>query len=173
MKSRSRKRRCARAAVQPAMSASSVTGRLHFESPRPSRQCHLIDDTLPGRAQHGDMSSNLHPRLRQLEPLTDALTVAAQATAKAVRRKYRETTRKKGYTALRPGSETPLWNELARACEAQLTRYGEKARLARILGVTRQRVHLLLVSKTACADAERTLQLLAWLADRHKGVDPA
>ena len=155
------------------MAASSGTDSLRFEPPCPSRQCHLIDDTLPGRAQHGDMSSNLHPRLRQLEPLTDALTAAAQATAKAARRKYREATRKKSFTAVKPGAETPLWNELARACEAQLTRYGEKARLARILGVTRQRIHLLLVAKTACADAERTLQLLAWLADRRKGIDPA
>ena len=119
------------------------------------------------------MSSNLHPRLRQLEPLTDALTAAAQATAKATRRKYREVTRRKGFAALKPGSETPLWNELARACEAELTRYGEKARLARILGVHRQRLHVLLVSKTACADAERTLQLMSWLADRRKGIDPA
>ena len=49
----------------------------------------------------------------------------------------------------------------------------EKARLARILGMHRQRLHVLLVSKTAFADAERTLQLMAWLTDRHKGIDPA
>ena len=119
------------------------------------------------------MSSNLHPRLRQLEPLTDALAAAAQAAAKAARHKYRKTARKRSFAALKPGPETPLWNELARACEAQLTRYGEKARLARILGVHRQRLHVLLVSKAACADAERTLQLMLWLAARRKGTDPA
>ena len=114
-----------------------------------------------------------HPRLRQLEPLVDALAMAADATVKAARKKYRESRRKRIGAALAPGPQTPLWNELTRACEQQLTRYGEKARLARILGVSRQRVHLLIVSKSACADAERTLQLMAWLAARRRRADPA
>lgn len=101
------------------------------------------------------------------------LESAVGETAKVARRKYRESRRKRIGAALAPGPQTPLWNELARACEQQLSRYGEKARLARILGVSRQRVHLLLVAKSACADAERTLQLMAWLAARRRGADPA
>jgi hypothetical protein len=74
---------------------------------------------------------------------------------------------------MRPGPDTPLWNELARACAGRLAKYGDKAKLARVLGVSRQRLHVLLVARTACADAERTLQLLAWLNARRQGRDPA
>jgi hypothetical protein len=119
------------------------------------------------------MGAPIHPHLRQLEPLADALAASAKGTVLLARKKYREATRKKSYRSLNPGPDTPLWNELAQACEQQLTRYGEKARLARLLGVPRQRIHLLLVAKTACADAERTLQLMTWLAARRRGIDPA
>lgn len=122
------------------------------------------------------MSSSLSPsaaRLNRIAPLTDVLIAAAEATAKLARKKYREARRRRGYEALRPGSDTPLWNELARACVSDLARYGEKAKLARLLGVSRQRLHMLLVAQTACADAERALQLLAWLQARRHGRDPA
>lgn len=117
--------------------------------------------------------SSQHPRLRPLEPIIEILESAVAETAKVARKKYRESRRKRIGAALAPGPLTPLWNELTRACEQQLTRYGEKARLARILGVSRQRVHLLIVAKSACADAERTLQLMAWLAARRRRADPA
>ena len=122
------------------------------------------------------MSSALSPlaaHLNRIAPLTDTLIAAAEATAKAARRKYREAKRRRGNEALRPGPDTPLWNELARACAQSLTRYGEKAKLARLIGVSRQRLHVLLVSRTACADAERTLQLLTWLNAHRQGRDPA
>jgi hypothetical protein len=64
-----------------------------------------------------------------------------------------------------------LWNELAEAARAQLRRYGDKAGLARVLGVPRQRVHQYLVDKSACPDAERTLWLLAWAHARRNGRD--
>ena len=112
-------------------------------------------------------------QLNRIAPLTDALIAVAEATAKVARKKYREAIRRRGYEALRPGPDTPLWNELARACAQDLTRYGEKAKLARRLGVSRQRLHVLLVARTACADAERTLQLLAWLQARRHGRNPA
>ncbi len=112
-------------------------------------------------------------RLNRIAPLTDTLIAAAEATAKIAGKKYREAKRRRGYEALRPGGDTPLWNELVRACAASLGRYGEKAKLARVLGVSRQRLHVLLVARTACADAERTLQLLAWLQARRHGRDLA
>lgn len=115
------------------------------------------------------MSIPLHPRLRQFEPLVSELALAAKETLRAARKKYRAARRKQRGTTLAPGMQTPLWNELALACERQLTRYGAKAKLARFLGVSRQRIHLLLVAKTACADAERTLQLVAWLASQRRG----
>jgi hypothetical protein len=112
-------------------------------------------------------------QLNQLLSATDILVTGAQVAAKAARRKYREATRLRRGSALHPGLDTPLWNELAKTTEMRLTRYGEKANLARYLGVPRQRVHLLLVAKTACPDAERALQLLAWVNARRAGHDPA
>lgn len=112
-------------------------------------------------------------RLRQLEPLTEILETAARAAAKGAKRIAKSRPKRRGYQSLRPGPETPLWNELAAACEAHLTRHGEKVRLGRIIGLSRQRIHQLLVAKTACADAERTLQLMSWLSARSKGQTPA
>lgn len=74
---------------------------------------------------------------------------------------------------LRPGPETPRWNQLAAAVAKQLRRRGEKVRLARLLGISRQRLHLLLKARTACPDAERTLMLREWLDLRRRGIDPA
>ncbi len=74
---------------------------------------------------------------------------------------------------MRTGAATPLWNELATAVEQTLRKRGEKAKLARILGVSRQRLHLFVVAKTAFPDAERTLLLLQWLRARQQGLDLA
>ena len=112
-------------------------------------------------------------QLNQLLNATDILVTGAQVAAKVARRKYREATRLRRGSALHPGLNTPLWNELAKAAEKLLTRYGEKANLARYIGVPRQRIHLLLVAKTACPDAERALQLLAWVNARRAGRYPA
>lgn len=70
---------------------------------------------------------------------------------------------------LRPGPETPLWNELSLALRNQKWKYGEKANLARILGVPRQRVDDYIVGRRRLPDAERTLSLVHWLAARHQG----
>ncbi|MEN9402954.1 MAG: hypothetical protein RL091_1657 [Verrucomicrobiota bacterium] len=76
--------------------------------------------------------------------------------------------RKRGVT-LQPGVDTPVWNELVRQAVPYLRKRGDKVRLARLLGISRQRLHQLLVARTACADAERTLLLLAWLQSRRSG----
>jgi len=67
---------------------------------------------------------------------------------------------------LRPGVDTPLWNALAAAVEMQLRRRGAKSRLVRFLGISRQRLHLLIVAKHAYPDAERALLLQLWLQAR-------
>ena len=106
--------------------------------------------------------------LNQIAALGEVIVAAAEATARATRRLTLR--RRHGrYRALRPGPDTPLWNELAEAAAKLLRRRGDQAQLARILGLPRQRVHLLLVAKTACPDAERTLLLLYWLAARRRG----
>ena len=70
---------------------------------------------------------------------------------------------------LKPGRATPLWNELAAAIQTQLARHGEKARLGRVLGLPRQRIHDLLRTRKHLPDAERTLLLLVWLQARYEG----
>lgn len=72
---------------------------------------------------------------------------------------------------LRPGPATPLWNEVVRRALPHLKRHGEKARLARILGVPRQRLNDYLKTGRACPDAERALLLLCWVASREQGQE--
>ncbi len=103
--------------------------------------------------------------------LSYALMEAALKTAAKAAKGGQRVARPKRGLALKPGVETPLWNELAAAVDAQLGRRGEKARLARILGVPRQRVHDLFNKRSALPDAERTLLLLAWLHARNHGRD--
>lgn len=112
------------------------------------------------------LNTSIHPHLRELEAVADGLWLGAESAVRAVRRRRRAVNWTRTFKALRPGPDTPLWNELARACVSQLTRRGDKAQLARFLGIPRQRLHLLLVAKSACPDAERALKLLAWLANR-------
>ncbi len=97
--------------------------------------------------------------------------ILAQAAARRANTSYREYRRVRRGSTLRPGPNTPLWNEVARLANEELNRYGAKARLGRILGVPRQRVHQYVMDRTACPDAERTLLLLAWLQARRAGRD--
>jgi hypothetical protein len=111
--------------------------------------------------------------LKSLGPVADVLFSAAERSAAIVHTKVRSGRRRSIGAVLRPGPDTPLWNELAAAVAHEFHRRGEKAKLARVLGISRQRVHLLVVAKTACPDAERALALLAWLQARAAGRDPA
>jgi len=129
--------------------------------------------SLRNFAKRMDMTHLPTGQLNQLLSATDILVTGAQAAAKVTRQKYREATRVRRGSVLHPGPDTPLWNELATTAQKLLTRRGEKAKLARYLDVPRQRVHLLLVAKTACPDAERALQLLAWINARRAGRYPA
>jgi len=113
----------------------------------------------------------LHPRLREIEMVMEFLLEAASMAAVAARKQYRHRHRKRGGQVLKPGPDTPLWNVLAATCESRLVRYGDKARLGRMLGVSRQQIHRLIVAKTACPDGERTLNLLVWLGSQIARVE--
>lgn len=94
------------------------------------------------------------------------------AAAEAVRRvRTKQVTRppQRAQLTLRPGPDTPLWNELVRQVRPHLRKYGSKAQLARLLGLPRQRLHDCLKSRDACLDAERTLLLLGWLGFFQRG----
>lgn len=117
------------------------------------------------------MSVPASARLNQMLSLSEGLMILAQAAARRANKSYREYRRVRRGSTLRPGSKTPLWNDVARMANEELHRYGAKARLGRILGVPRQRVHQYVMDRTACPDAERTLLLLAWLQARRAGRD--
>jgi hypothetical protein len=110
-------------------------------------------------------------RFRHLEILSEGLVDLARWSARRAQKYWEKRPPLRRWQALRPRADTPLWNALALAVEAQVRRRGAKARLARMLGISRQRLHLLLVAKTAYPDAERTLLLLVWLQARLQGVE--
>ena len=101
------------------------------------------------------------------EALAFLIRELARAAARAVpqRRGSRSST-------LRPGLRTPMWNAVVITVRPLLARRGEKVKLARLLGVPRQRLHEFFVAKSAMPDAERTLLLLHWLSQRAAGVKP-
>jgi transcriptional regulator with XRE-family HTH domain len=81
--------------------------------------------------------------------------------------------RRASYSTRRPGAETPLWNRCASALRAELKPHGAKVRLARYLGIPKQRITDFLSGRRRMPDAELTLQLLCWLAEKRSGRDPS
>lgn len=65
---------------------------------------------------------------------------------------------------LRPGADTPCWNQLVARVAPLLRKRGAKALLARELGLHRARMTDFFVNRSAMPDAERLLRLFEWLA---------
>ena len=99
----------------------------------------------------------------------EILVTAADVAARAIKQARAKARGPRG-EALHPGVDTPLWNELSLVLKEQKWAWGEKANLARILGVPRQRIDDYIIGNRRMPDAERTLLLLHWLAARQKGV---
>ncbi|MCX6937680.1 MAG: hypothetical protein NTU80_07235 [Verrucomicrobia bacterium] len=97
-----------------------------------------------------------------------AAAMAARATYDATFRRKRGPRRK-----VRPGLDTPLWNALAPELRRALLPYGAKARLARHLGIPRQRLQDYLKAGARVPDGEITLRLLHWLGEMRAGRDPS
>lgn len=111
----------------------------------------------------------VHPRLRALVGAVDWLTdLAAEAASRRLLARMERRMANPGF-ALLPGPDTPLWNQLVRQVAPMLRKRGSKVRLARILGISRQRLHICLKARTGALDAERTLLLLAWLVAERRG----
>ena len=105
-----------------------------------------------------------------IEAVLGALSDHARASA----RKRMSTRRPDaGGTTIRPGADTPLWNKLGENVRPLLKVRGEKAQLARLLGVHRQAVHEYFVTRSRMPDAERVLLLQEWLRVRKSGKRPA
>ena len=104
--------------------------------------------------------------------LPELVVVLLQEATKQIRaagRRKKPDRRPGRFTTLRAGPDTPVWNQLVKQAAPYLRKRGDKVKLARLLGVSRQRLHQLLVERTACADAERTLLLVAWVHARRLG----
>ena len=112
--------------------------------------------------------SSLPPGLAFFEALFGLLSPAGRASVR-----LRGLPRNPGGATLRPGRETPLWNRLVTQIRPRLKRRGEKAQLARLLGVHRQAINEYIVSQSRMPDAERTLLLMEWLEARRKNQRPS
>jgi hypothetical protein len=102
--------------------------------------------------------------------LANEILDASEATARLAAKTYHRATRKSRGGTVRPGPDTPLWNELAAEARRLIRKHGEKANLGRFLGLPRQRVHEFLMEKSAGPDAERTLRLLIWVSAKRRGI---
>lgn len=112
----------------------------------------------------------VHPRIRLWLELGEALTSAAETGAKRIRLALRPKRKGPCHTR-RPGYDTPLWNVCATLIKAQLLPRGAKVRLARYLGIPRQRLQDFLRGRSRLPDAEVLLRMLHWLAEKQAGRD--
>jgi transcriptional regulator with XRE-family HTH domain len=102
--------------------------------------------------------------------LGEALAVAAETGFRRVRLALRPK-RKGSYHTRRPGYDTPMWNVCAKLLKAELKVRGSKVRLARYLGIPRQRLQDYLNGRSRMPDAELLLRLLHWLSGKRAGRD--
>lgn len=109
-----------------------------------------------------------------LWPLEAVLgAISEEARASAQRRLSRHRRPNVGGATIRPGADTPLWNKLVDDVRPLLKVRGEKAQLARLLGVQRQAVNEYFVGRRRMPDAERVLLLQEWLRVRKSGKRPS
>ncbi len=116
-----------------------------------------------------------HPRLDLPHGVVLLLCKAAVEMARYTHGAFRIEARRRsprGGATLRPGKETPLWRELRMQLRPHLRHYGRQANLARLLGLSRQQVNAFVTGGGRMPDAERTLQLLAWLMAVRQGRPP-
>jgi hypothetical protein len=104
--------------------------------------------------------------------LTLLILETATEMAKQAHKAYRIEHRARRGATLRPGKDTPLWNELRAQLRPHLRRYGDQVNLGRVLALPRQRINAFVTQGTQMPDAERTLQMLAWLIATRRGQRP-
>jgi transcriptional regulator with XRE-family HTH domain len=112
----------------------------------------------------------LHPRLKLWLDLGALLADAAEEGAKQVKKQLRPR-RRGSYLTRRPGTDTPMWNTCAALLREELKPYGSRARLARYLGIPKQRLSDYLKNGSRMPEAETLLQILNWLAQKQGGRD--
>ena len=106
-------------------------------------------------------------------PVEAVLGAISDIARTSARKRMSARRRNAGGATIRPGADTPLWNQIVTAVRPLLKRRGEKAQLARLLGVQRQAVNEYFVSRRRMPDAERVLLLQEWLRVRKSGKRPS
>jgi hypothetical protein len=114
-----------------------------------------------------------HSGINGVMLVLELFRLGAAAAAEAAHRRLTRAKRQRRRAATRSGEDTPLWRILAREIKAECKKRGDKARLARSIGVPRQRMNEFLNHTRAQPDAERTLMLLQWLAGRYQQAQQA
>ena len=116
----------------------------------------------------------VHPQLRAWLTVGGLLAEAAEAGARRaqVALRQRRPASKAGRVR-QPGADTPMWNALAAGLRDAVRPRGAKVRLARYLGVPKQRLHDFLKGRRRLPDAELALRMLHWLAEQPGGRDPS
>lgn len=102
--------------------------------------------------------------------LAEILMEAADSGLKQAEKLMRPR-RRGSYRTLRPGAGTPMWNACVQLLRVELKPYGTKVRLARYLGIPKQRVTDFLRNGSRMPDAETLLRVLHWLAAKRSGRD--
>ncbi len=116
--------------------------------------------------------SYTHPQLKFWLDIGGFLADAAVAGAHRVQMSLKKTRANPGRVR-HPGVDTPMWNALAGELRGALQVHGTKVRLARYLGIPKQRLSDYLRGQRRLPDAELTLRMLHWLAEQRAGRDPS
>jgi len=114
--------------------------------------------------------ARIHTGLRLWMEVGGLLAEIAEGSAKALRKQTRPR-RRGSYETRRPGDETLMWNACVAMLRDELKPYGSKARLARYLGIPKQRLTDYLKGQRRMPDAEAALQMLEWVAQKRAGRD--
>lgn len=109
------------------------------------------------------------PGLMGIAGLVEAFVELGVQIAAEQQRKRKFRNRRRIGATLRPGENTPMWNLLRREAKSHIRKYGDQAKLARILQLPRQRVNAFLTAGREMPDAERALQLMAWVIAERQG----
>ena len=112
----------------------------------------------------------MHPRLKLWLDLGVLLADAAEAAAGQVKKRIKPR-RRGSFLTRRPGVDTPMWNACATLLREELKPHGAKVRLARFLGIPKQRLSDYLKNGSRMPEAETLLQILNWLAQKQGGRD--
>lgn len=103
--------------------------------------------------------------------LSEAAAFAAEAAARQAMRKLRP--RRTKTQSRQPGADSPMWNLVRAELRDALREHGAKTRLARHLGLPKQRLTDFTSGNRRIPDGETTLRILHWLHERAAGRDPS